>query len=77
MNQILHSRSLEENNKILAKIMTSHQFKVRCRLCQTSLESKHTGDYQKCSCGKVAIDGGKSKNRRRLMGLLDHVDPVD
>jgi|LakMenE01Jun11ns_1017448.scaffolds.fasta_scaffold6798506_1 hypothetical protein len=70
--------SLELANNIkLAKIMSSDVFKVRCINCQTTIESKFYKDYRKCSCGKIAIDGGKSKTQRRFMGDLDFADTLD
>lgn len=37
--------------------------KIKCKSCNTILESKFTHDYQKCKCGKVFVDGGLSYRR--------------
>lgn len=34
--------------------------KVRCLKCGDIIESTHTHDFKWCSCGNVAVDGGKS-----------------
>lgn len=36
---------------------------IRCRKCNTTLESKHRHDWVACSCGNFA-DGGHSYLRR-------------
>ena len=33
--------------------------KIKCKKCGDIIESKSTNDYKKCSCGAVAVDGGK------------------
>ncbi len=33
--------------------------KIKCKKCGDIIESKSTNDYKRCSCGAVAIDGGK------------------
>ena len=38
--------------------------KVRCKKCGDVIESKHTHDFVKCSCGEVSIDGGHEYLRR-------------
>jgi hypothetical protein len=30
-----------------------------------------------CGCGRIAIDGGKIKNNRRLSGDIKFVDTID
>lgn len=37
---------------------------VRCLLCGDEIESKHTHDFQTCSCGNVSVDGGTDYRRR-------------
>ena len=32
--------------------------KIKCLNCGDVLESKEENDFKRCSCGKVAIDGG-------------------
>ncbi len=38
--------------------------KAQCRLCSDIIESVHRHDYVKCSCGEIAVDGGKEYIRR-------------
>jgi hypothetical protein len=38
--------------------------KVRCNLCNDEIESKFTHDFKWCSCGNVAVDGGKEYLKR-------------
>ena len=33
--------------------------KIQCKNCGDIIESKDLYDFKKCSCGKVAVDGGK------------------
>ena len=33
--------------------------KIKCKKCGYVIESNSTNDYKKCSCGAVAVDGGK------------------
>lgn len=38
--------------------------KIKCKKCRDIIESKSTNDYKKCSCGAVAVDGGKDYLKR-------------
>lgn len=38
--------------------------KIKCKKCGDIIESKSTYDYKRCSCGAVAIDGGKDYLKR-------------
>lgn len=38
--------------------------KIKCKKCGDIIESKSTNDYKRCSCGTVAIDGGKDYLKR-------------
>jgi tRNA(Ile2) C34 agmatinyltransferase TiaS len=38
--------------------------KVKCKKCGDIIESKSTNDYKRCSCGTVAVDGGKDYLKR-------------
>lgn len=38
--------------------------KARCKHCGDVIESKYTHDYQTCSCGAIAVDGGTEYLRR-------------
>lgn len=59
---------------ILDRIMSKPIFSVKCRLCKDVLKSKFSGDYKKCKCERIAIDGGKNKNQRRFIGDLQDVE---
>ncbi len=37
---------------------------IRCKHCGDILESTNIHDFKFCSCGKVAIDGGKNYLKR-------------
>ncbi len=43
------------------KIITN---KIQCKICGDIIESKTTHDFIWCSCGKVAVDGGKEYLKR-------------
>ena len=38
--------------------------KIKCKKCGDVIESKSTNDLKRCSCGAVAIDGGKDYLKR-------------
>jgi len=38
--------------------------KIKCKKCGDIIESKSTNDYKRCSCGVVAIYGGKDYLKR-------------
>ena len=38
--------------------------KIKCKKCGDIIESKSTNDFKRCSCGAVAIDGGKDYLKR-------------
>ena len=37
---------------------------IKCKKCGDIIESKSTNDYKRCSCGAVAVDGGKDYLKR-------------
>lgn len=37
---------------------------ARCRRCGSEIESQHRHDYVACSCGAIAVDGGREYIRR-------------
>lgn len=37
---------------------------IQCKHCGDVIESKYTHDYQECSCGMCAVDGGCEYLRR-------------
>lgn len=44
-----------------SKIITN---KIRCKRCNDIVESVQIHDFKRCSCGLVAVDGGKDYLRR-------------
>ena len=38
--------------------------KIKCKKCGDIIESKSRNDYKRCSCGAVAVDGGKDYLKR-------------
>lgn len=38
--------------------------KVKCTNCGDIIESKSINDFKRCSCGKIAIDGGHDYLKR-------------
>ena len=38
--------------------------KIKCKKCGDVIESKSTNDLKRCSCGTVAVDGGKDYLKR-------------
>lgn len=38
--------------------------KIKCKKCGNIIESKTTNDLKRCSCGAVAVDGGKECLKR-------------
>ena len=48
--------------------------KIRYNFCQDTIESKHRHDFVQCSCGKVAVDGGKDYLRRVFDQDTDYVE---
>ena len=44
------------------EVITSN--KIKCKKCGDIIESKSTNEYKRCSCGAVAIDGGKDYLKR-------------
>lgn len=48
-----------ENKKQIIKVN-----KIKCKKCGNIIESKTTNDLKRCSCGAVAVDGGKEYLKR-------------
>ena len=38
--------------------------KIKCNHCGDVIESRHRHDFKRCSCGRVAVDGGHDYLRR-------------
>lgn len=47
---------------------------AECRKCGDIVESTHRWDYQTCSCGAIAVDGGKDYLRRAAKDPHDIID---
>lgn len=73
-NQIKLSKEYSET---LGKIMSSQRFRVQCKSCEAVIESLHPGDFKKCNCGLIGIDGGKNVAGRRLIGEISNMKPVE
>ncbi|MBP1550562.1 MAG: hypothetical protein J6A05_11235 [Oscillospiraceae bacterium] len=37
---------------------------IKCNMCGDEIESRHTHDFVRCSCGMCAVDGGHEYLRR-------------
>ena len=48
---------MEKKEKIISN-------KIKCKKCGDIIESKSINDYKRCSCGAVAVDGGKDYLKR-------------
>ena len=48
---------MEKKEKIISN-------KIKCKKWGDIIESKSTNDYKRCSCGVVAVDGGKDYLKR-------------
>jgi tRNA(Ile2) C34 agmatinyltransferase TiaS len=51
--------------------------KAQCKLCGDVIESKHGHDYQKCKCGEISVDGGKSYIKRSAKNLDNIIELSD
>lgn len=57
---------LEQGKKIITN-------KIQCIYCKDIIESKDNYDLKRCSCGKVAIDGGK-EYLKRIGNTSDYIE---
>lgn len=55
----------------MSKIISN---KIRCRKCNDTIESTHRHDFRYCSCGTVAVDGGREYLRR--LGNLEDMEEL-
>lgn len=60
-NYLVATDELEEFLGYKTKIISN---KIKCINCGDILESKSPNDFKRCSCGKVAIDGGHDYLKR-------------
>jgi hypothetical protein len=54
--------------------MTIVSNKAQCRICGDIIESKHRHDFVKCSCGAIAVDGGKDYLKRSAKNFDDIIE---
>jgi len=40
---------------------------AKCLDCNEEIESRHRHDFVRCSCGNIAVDGGKDYLKRSYM----------
>ena len=45
--------------------------RCRCRRCGDIIESRYTHEFVRCSCGAIAVDGGKEYLRRSFYNMDD------
>lgn len=50
---------------------------IKCKKCGDLIESVHVHDYKRCSCGAVAVDGGKEYMRRAFPGGMSPEDSYE
>lgn len=43
--------------------------RVKCLICNDTIESKHRHDFVYCNCGNVAVDGGKDYLKRSVRDM--------
>ena len=48
--------------------------RIKCNHCGDIIESTHAHDFQRCTCGKVAIDGGNECMRRIYSQPSDYTE---
>ena len=49
---------------------------VRCKLCNTIIESKHRHDFVSCECGNIFVDGGLDYLRRGGDVWMENVEDL-
>jgi hypothetical protein len=57
--------------QVKTKILSN---KIKCNFCQDVIESKHRHDFVWCSCGTVAVDGGKDYLKRTSGKKTDYTE---
>jgi len=48
--------------------------RIRCRRCGDIIESTYTHEFVRCSCGAVAVDGGREYLRR--LGEIEDMEEL-
>ena len=49
---------------------------IKCNHCGDVIESTHRHDFKYCSCGTVAVDGGKDYCRRSFKNALSDFEDM-
>lgn len=49
---------------------------IKCSHCGDVIESTHVHDFKFCSCGTVAVDGGKQYCKRCFKGSPDDFEDL-
>ncbi len=47
---------------------------AKCLSCNEEIESRHRHDFVQCTCGNVAVDGGKDYLRRSVRDAANYQD---
>ncbi|MBQ8871710.1 MAG: hypothetical protein IJ018_03095 [Bacilli bacterium] len=55
------------------KVENNLSNKIQCKCCKDIIESKTCYDLKRCSCGKVAVDGG-TEYMRIIGNKNDYID---
>lgn len=46
--------------------------KAKCLMCNDIIVSRHRHDFVTCSCGSLAVDGGKEYLKRSCVNLTNY-----
>ena len=49
---------------------------IKCKYCGDVIESENSHDFKHCSCGRVAIDGGRDYLRRCFTSSPDDFEDL-
>lgn len=50
--------------------------KIRCKYCGDVIESEYVHDFKWCSCGLVAVDGGRDYLKRTYRDSVDDFEEM-
>ena len=65
--------SYDELKEYYDEIEKKSSNKIQCRYCKDVIESKNLHEFKRCSCGKVAVDGGL-EYMKRIGNKEDYID---
>ena len=65
--------SYQEIKDYYNKVENNLSNKIQCKCCKDIIESKTCYDLKRCSCGKVAVDGG-AEYMRIIGNKNDYID---